>query len=213
MLPPPTLTFTIPSIEDDVVIQCRVYHPTCLVPTSISQISGWRKRAAIVAHPYAPLGGSYDDPIVDIVAATILKQGFVVGTFNFRGAGTSKERTSWQSRAEQNDHISFIAFMICYIHHLKPPALPVGFPKPSSPVPSHALPEPHPREPLSPSFNRSVSTNIPAFNVEEGGHPQARLRIAGYSYGALIAAHLPPIISSLISPFQNPLPGSPHAEI
>lgn len=28
--------------------------------------------------------GSYDDPIVERVAATILKQGFVVGTFNFR---------------------------------------------------------------------------------------------------------------------------------
>jgi hypothetical protein len=37
-----------------------------------------------VAHPYAPLGGCYDDPIVDIVASTILKQGFIVGTFNFR---------------------------------------------------------------------------------------------------------------------------------
>jgi hypothetical protein len=46
----------------------------------------WRKRVAIVAHPYAPLGGCYDDPVVSTVAATILKQGFIVGTFNFRYA-------------------------------------------------------------------------------------------------------------------------------
>jgi len=83
-LPSPTLSFTIPSIHDDTVLQCRVYHPTCLAPTSISQITAWNKKAAIVAHPYAVLGGCYDDPVVDIVSSTILEQGFVVGTFNFR---------------------------------------------------------------------------------------------------------------------------------
>jgi hypothetical protein len=84
MLPPPALSFTIPSIHDDLVLQCRVYHPTCLAPTKFSHIQEWRKRAAVVAHPYAPLGGSYDDPVVDIVASVILKHGFIVGTFNFR---------------------------------------------------------------------------------------------------------------------------------
>lgn len=86
MLPPPTATFTIPSTHDDLVLQCRIYHPTCLAPTKLSHILDWNKKAAIVAHPYAPLGGSYDDPVVDIIASTILKQGFVVGTFNFRCA-------------------------------------------------------------------------------------------------------------------------------
>lgn len=83
-LPPPTLSFTIPSIHDDTVLCCRIYHPTCLTPTTVAGISSWRKRAAIVAHPYAPLGGCYDDPVVDVVASAILKQGFIVGTFNFR---------------------------------------------------------------------------------------------------------------------------------
>ncbi len=83
-LPSPTLSFTIPSIHDDTVLQCRIYHPTCLIPASISQIAAWNKKAAIVAHPYAMLGGCYDDPVVDIVSSTILQQGFVVGTFNFR---------------------------------------------------------------------------------------------------------------------------------
>jgi hypothetical protein len=84
MLPPPAMSFTIPSIHDDLVLQCRVYHPACFAPSKVSELSEWRKRAAIVAHPYAPLGGCYDDPIVDVVASTILRQGFIVGTFNFR---------------------------------------------------------------------------------------------------------------------------------
>jgi hypothetical protein len=84
MLPPPTLSFTIPSIHDNLVLQCRVYHPACLAPTTVTQAAEWRKRSAIVAHPYAPLGGCYDDPVVDKIASTILKEGFVVGTFNFR---------------------------------------------------------------------------------------------------------------------------------
>ena len=88
MLPPPTISFTIPSIEDDLPLQCRIYHPTSLCPPAITspQIisNGWLKKAAIVAHPYAPLGGCYDDPVVDVVASTLLKEGYVVGTFNFR---------------------------------------------------------------------------------------------------------------------------------
>lgn len=43
-----------------------------------------RKKAAIIAHPYAPLGGSCDDYVVQETAGILLKQGFVVGLFNFR---------------------------------------------------------------------------------------------------------------------------------
>lgn len=84
MLPEPTLTFTIPSIQDNVLLDCRVYHPTSLTPTAKSHCTEWNRKAAIVAHPYAPLGGSYDDPIVEIIASLLLKENFVVGTFNFR---------------------------------------------------------------------------------------------------------------------------------
>jgi len=41
-------------------------------------------KAAIIAHPYASLGGSYDDPVVGFVAKELISHGFVVGTFNFR---------------------------------------------------------------------------------------------------------------------------------
>lgn len=44
----------------------------------------WAGHAAVVAHPYAPLGGCYDDPVVSVVAGVLLRLGFVVVTFNFR---------------------------------------------------------------------------------------------------------------------------------
>jgi alpha/beta superfamily hydrolase len=40
--------------------------------------------AAIVAHPYAPLGGCYDDPVVASMGNALLDAGYIVGTFNFR---------------------------------------------------------------------------------------------------------------------------------
>ena len=40
-----------------------------------------------MAHPYAPMGGSYDDRVVGIVVEEFLALGFVVGTFNFRYTG------------------------------------------------------------------------------------------------------------------------------
>lgn len=84
MLPKPTFTFTIPSIHDDTTLDCRVYSPPHSVINTIDGEPPWSPRGAIVAHPYAPFGGCYDDFIVLSAAAETLKQGFVVGTFNFR---------------------------------------------------------------------------------------------------------------------------------
>ncbi|TID22766.1 Alpha/Beta hydrolase fold [Venturia nashicola] len=115
-LPEPTLSFTIPSIHDDTVINARIYHPAD--PTSDGfGIEEHGRRGAIVAHPYAPLGGSYDDPVVGLVANQILKEGFVVCTFNFRGAHGSSGRTSWTGVKEREDYTAVAAFMIQYLHH------------------------------------------------------------------------------------------------
>jgi hypothetical protein len=116
MLPKPTLTFTIPSIHDDLTLDCRVYLPDEYFPyekrgsgsAGRSESSGEfetggrdddgngaylvadgerlerRKKAVILAHPYAPLGGSYDDPVVGEAGEVLLRRGFVVGCFNFR---------------------------------------------------------------------------------------------------------------------------------
>ncbi|KAF3762215.1 hypothetical protein M406DRAFT_46087 [Cryphonectria parasitica EP155] len=119
MLPEPALSFTIPSIHDgSTTLECRIYHPHSLTPNP--RAPPWRKHAAVVAHPYAPLGGCYDDAVVETVAAVLLRQGFVVGTFNFRGAGKSTGRTSWTSKAERSDYMSFAAFVYYYVHYLDP---------------------------------------------------------------------------------------------
>ncbi|KAJ8070131.1 hypothetical protein OCU04_000523 [Sclerotinia nivalis] len=213
MLPPPTLSFTIPSIHDNSSLECRIYHPACLVPTSISQAIPWRKRAAIVAHPYAPLGGSYDDAVVDLVASTVLKEGFVVGTFNFRGAGSSKGHTSWSSLPEQKDYISFIGFIVTYLHHLtvpyssSPPSFTQSDPQLQdlAPIQSHG--------PLE-TTNDSSSGKLTSAGPSLGGfEAQPILLLAGYSYGTLITINLDPSLLAILAPFQQPVSGSPYADI
>lgn len=111
MLPEPTLALNIPSIHDSTPLDVRIYHPLSLSPTST-------RHAAVVAHPYAPLGGSYDDPIVGDIAGSLLRKGFIVATFNFRGAGGSAGRTSWTAKAERGDYITVVGFLVYYTHHL-----------------------------------------------------------------------------------------------
>ena len=82
MLPDPTFSFSIPSLHDDIPLDCRLYSPPHSVVNPIE--ATWHPKGAIVAHPYAPMGGCYDDGVVLSAVAEILKQGFVVGTFNFR---------------------------------------------------------------------------------------------------------------------------------
>ena len=110
------------------------------------------------------------------------------------GAGSSKGRTSWQSKPEQNDYQSFIGFMVYYLNDLCPPNLR-----------EHNLSSPTCRPQLT---NLSL---IQSQAIMPNWHP--RLLLAGYSYGALITTCLPPILSSIIYPFQNPQPGSSYAEI
>jgi len=76
-LPEPSLSFTIPSIHDDTTLDCRIYIP-------IAYNDNTTRRGAIIAHPYAPLGGCFDDPVVEAAAVVVLKAGWIVCTFNFR---------------------------------------------------------------------------------------------------------------------------------
>ena len=84
-MPEAAYSFTIPSIYDDTILDCRVYIPLTLPNIKgVSQYNG--VVGAVMAHPYAPLGGCYDDPVVLIVVKELLRQGCFVGTFNFRFA-------------------------------------------------------------------------------------------------------------------------------
>lgn len=45
-----------------------------------------------MAHPYAPLGGNYDDRVVGIVVEEFLALEYNVATFNFRYARSRSSR-------------------------------------------------------------------------------------------------------------------------
>jgi hypothetical protein len=77
-LPKPSSAFTIPSVNDDLELDCRLYYPRY----NDGPLFG--RAFAILAHPYAPLGGSYDDPVVATTGSVLLRNGITLGTFNFR---------------------------------------------------------------------------------------------------------------------------------
>ncbi|XWW99815.1 hypothetical protein V2A60_007827 [Cordyceps javanica] len=194
MLPEPALTFTIPSVHDGLPLDCRIYHPASL--RTSSPAPPWQRRAAVLAHPYAPLGGSFDDPVVDIVGSRMLKEGFLLGTFNFRGAGHSAGKTSWTSKAERSDFQSVIAFLAYYIYHLNP------FKKSAV---AHAVQ--HGDEPPKTPDDalHGESFDIPA-------RVRSMLVVGGYSYGSLITANLPPL-ETILEPFAAPSSASNEAQI
>ena len=80
----PAYSFSLPSINDDTPLDCRIYHPNNLRSILSDTYPRVKIEGAVIAHPYAPLGGSFDDPIVLSVTEALLNEGFVVGTFNFR---------------------------------------------------------------------------------------------------------------------------------
>ena len=74
-----TYTFTLPSIEDGTTLECRIYHAK-----DVQTCTG--VKGAMLAHPYAPLGGCYDDMVLLNTTETLLDNGYTVCTFNFRYA-------------------------------------------------------------------------------------------------------------------------------
>ena len=78
-------SFSIPSIHDDTTLDCRIYQPDALLrPDNPDDIAKWTRKGIVMAHPYAPMGGNFDDRIVGIVIDECLNAGFIVGVFNFR---------------------------------------------------------------------------------------------------------------------------------
>ncbi|GIJ82235.1 hypothetical protein Asppvi_000741 [Aspergillus pseudoviridinutans] len=168
-LPAPTYSFNIPSVHDGTELECRLY-----LPLELQQSDGarkWHKRGAIIAHPYAPLGGCYDDPVVGFIGGELLGDGFVVGTFNFRGAGESGGRTSWTAKPELADYVSFYGFMLHYLHSLKDD---------QTRQEDRGL-DPSPAPPAeSTGDSRSACRDV-------------HLILGGYSYGSMVASHLPTV--------------------
>ena len=89
MLPHPNFSFAIPSVHDHTTLHCRVYIPPVSFYERQHSSSNGIPGGAIIAHPYAGFGGCYDDHVVLASTTEMLRQGFVVGTFNFRFAAGS----------------------------------------------------------------------------------------------------------------------------
>ncbi|KAI4765275.1 hypothetical protein E4T52_00132 [Aureobasidium sp. EXF-3400] len=156
----PVYCFTIPSVSDGTLLDCRIYHPVSLQDGPSTQLR--TRKAALIAHPYAPLGGSMDDAVVTTIVDQLLDLDFVVGSFNFRGAADSHGSTSWSGKAERDDYISVAGHLIFYINQLQ-----------TSQIVTH-------------DAESSVG------HVQSIPSEPITLILGGYSYGSLIVTHLPP---------------------
>ncbi|QKX53716.1 uncharacterized protein TRUGW13939_00796 [Talaromyces rugulosus] len=110
----PTHEFYMPSVYDGTRLSTRIYRP------SESDLQQPTIKGAIIAHPYATLGGSNDDPVVCSAAAELVRKGYVVLTLNFRGASDSGGQTSWTGKPELCDYISAYGFILKYLQLLAP---------------------------------------------------------------------------------------------
>ncbi|KAF2721770.1 hypothetical protein K431DRAFT_284462 [Polychaeton citri CBS 116435] len=182
-MPPPAYAFTLPSL-DGLSLDCRLYHP---------KGHEFQGRCALVTHPYAPLGGSYDDPVVEAMTKCLLRSGYVVGTCNFRGAPGSKGSTSWTGRGERGDCIAVSGFMIYYIHYV--------------------LEQQRQRQRQRQGAD---DTRYPTGDANDGlptSSSTIEVCLAGYSYGSLIISRQLPQLSDIIQLFESAERGTAPAEI
>ncbi|CED83865.1 hypothetical protein [Phaffia rhodozyma] len=63
-----------------------------------------RRKLAVIAHPWARLGGSWDDRVVRHVLQIFLSVSVPTVIFNSRGAGESTKSPSWTGRGEADDY-------------------------------------------------------------------------------------------------------------
>ncbi|KAF2210881.1 hypothetical protein CERZMDRAFT_44642 [Cercospora zeae-maydis SCOH1-5] len=200
-----TYSFTIPSAHDDTNLDCRIYHPRHLqdLLTGTSD----KPRAAVIAHPYAPLGGTYDDPVVLSLVECVLREGRIIVTFNFRqalprtqhskhianafdrGAGKSRGKTSWTGRPEVDDYASAVGLAIYYVSNI------------CTSLGSDTLSAGHANLDPSSLYRDYTAANGPI-----------ELLLAGYSFGSLILSRLPGV-PAILERFETAERGTAASEI
>ena len=205
MSPHPRLAFSVASLEDEVPIHCRLYAPYTTGNPILKYAP--HTRLAIVAHPYAPLGGSQDDPIVHLIVRQLLKYGYFAVTFDFRGAGQSSARTSWTGKAERSDFASVLGISLLVMVELD------ALFRQSRLEP--LIPDTEPVDSLTakqgpPEIRRSH--NAVFEDTVESSLAHIDLVLAGYSYGSIIASSLPPV-STIVETFTNRPGGSTAGNI
>jgi pimeloyl-ACP methyl ester carboxylesterase len=103
------------------------------------------------------------------------------------GAGNSEGKTSWTAKPELADYASFYGFMLCYLRSL--------------------------RSRLASQRRDKSTTDEHGADVESPlGFVDIHLILGGYSYGSLIASHLP-ALDAIVDLFRNSIEGAPSFEI
>jgi alpha/beta superfamily hydrolase len=137
-----------------------------------------------------------DDYIVQSISSVLLDLGFVVGLFNFRGAGGGKGHTSWTGKAETADYKSFVIWMAEFLESLEGWA----------------------REDGAEEGDKSAAVgghgDVQGVKSQATATKDTLLITSGYSYGSLITTLLPPLPALLTPPASTTqLPSSPYSEI
>ncbi|KAF3918362.1 hypothetical protein ABW21_db0208462 [Orbilia brochopaga] len=180
----PVLTLVIPTGTASNV-EARVYHPLEF-PGSYGLRRRTARRAAVVAHPYASLGGNWDDPVVLGLVGLLIARGYVVATFNFGGAGNSKGKTSWTGTPEREEFATVAAFLVRYVECLDPDSF-TYTPSVSSDGSTASPVKTSPDDPSIPT----ASTDTTEEHDGKKEKPPMKVLLAGYSYGSLIASRVP----------------------
>lgn len=112
-----------------------------------------------------------------------------------RGAGASKGRTSWQAKAELDDYMSFTGFLVHYVEGLRASSAHMQSASVTDPI-------------LTPIPSAHALPSSPIDKENEG----MTLILGGYSYGSLIATHLP-TTQDILRRFETVTKGSAESEI
>ncbi|KAK6538616.1 hypothetical protein TWF694_010194 [Orbilia ellipsospora] len=177
----PVLTLIVPTTSHDLNVEARVYHPSEF-PSNYGVDRTHPRKAAVVAHPYASLGGSWDDPVVLSLVSLLIRKGWVVATFNFGGAGNSKGKTSWTGAPEREEYATIAAFLVKYVECLDPHSF-------AHNTRTHNTDNIINTTPATVGVSNGSTTATG--DIKEGGKPAMKVLLAGYSYGSLIASRIP----------------------
>lgn len=136
------------------------------------------------------------------------------------GAGGSKGRTSWTAKAELQDYISFVGFMIYYMHHMSSYNIYSSAMTSNreasfhdlTPIPSQALPTNKSSRYQHSHHLSTLSLDGTPDDTFQKHDSRSVLLLGGYSYGSLITTQLPSL-QSILNIFHAPDVGTTAGEI
>ena len=135
-------------------------------------------------------------------------KGYITLTFDFRGAGLSKGRTSWTGRGEKEDYGTVVGVGICLVVEL----LKLFREGAAETLDTDAIGSGQ-ENPYQLEVSTTGVSHAPSFESHtEDPKRSVTFILAGYSYGSLIASLLSPL-STICEQMAQPSAGSPAAEI